>query len=123
MTIFSPVLAALTNPLVTNGPANQTGIEFFGAFIPRMISLIFIIGCLAFFFMLIIGGIRWVMSGGDKGAVEGARAQITHALTGLFILVSVWAIAKVIQSVFGINVLNIDLGPLLPGGAGTATYP
>ena len=93
---------------------NQDGATFFGTFIPRMVTLLFIVGSLAFFFMLLIGAVRWVISGGDKSSVEGARAQITQALTGLFIMVSIWAIAKLVQSVFGINILNIDLSLIIP---------
>ena len=64
--------------------------------IPGMVSgflnLILILAGLVFFFILVIGGIKWIMSGGDKAHTEGARNQITAALVGLVIVFSAWAI-------------------------------
>lgn len=81
--------------------------------IPGMISgflsLILIIAGLAFFFILVIGGIKWILSGGDKAHTEGARNQITAALVGLVIVFSAWAIAKLIYAFFGVNILELDL--------------
>ncbi len=115
MNLFSPVLAMIGNPVVTGGDA-PVGTTFIGEFIPRMITIIFVIGSLAFFFMFLIGAVRWILSGGDKAVVEGARAQITQAVAGLFVMIAVWAVSKLLQAVFGINLLNIDLTPILPTG-------
>ena len=73
------------------------------------ISLVMLIVALVFFFMLVWGGLKWVMSGGDQKAVEGARAQITNALIGLAIVFAAWAIVKLIEIVFGINILNLTI--------------
>jgi len=81
--------------------------------IPGMVSgflsLILVIAALAFFFILVIGGIKWILSGGDKTHTEGARNQITAALVGLVIVFSAWAIVKLIDTFFGINILQLDL--------------
>ena len=81
--------------------------------IPGMVSgflsLILAIAGIVFFFILVIGGVKWILSGGDKAHTEGARNQITAALVGLVIVFSAWAIAKLIQSFFGINILQLDL--------------
>jgi len=61
---------------------------------------------LIFFFILIAGGLRWVMSEGDQKAVEAARGQITNALIGLAIVFAAFAIMKLIEIVFGISLLN-----------------
>jgi TRAP-type C4-dicarboxylate transport system permease small subunit len=81
--------------------------------IPGMVSgflsLILVIAALAFFFILVIGGIKWILSGGDKAHTEGARNQITAALVGLVIVFSAWAIVKLIDAFFGVNILQLDL--------------
>lgn len=81
--------------------------------IPGMVSgflgLVLVIAGLAFFFILVIGGIKWILSGGDKAHTEGARNQITSALVGLVIVFSAWAIVQLIDTFFGVNILKLDL--------------
>ena len=66
---------------------------------------VLVIAAILFFFMLVIGGIRWITSGGDKGGTEAARNQITAALIGLVIVFAAWAIISLVGTLFGISVL------------------
>lgn len=70
------------------------------------ISLVMVVVALVFFFMLIWGGLKWVMSQGDEKNVAAARAQITNALIGLAIVFAAWAIMRLIEIVFDINILS-----------------
>lgn len=79
------------------------------AIISALIKLTLIVAAVAFFFMLVIGGIKWIMSGGDKGKTEEARNQITAALVGLVIVFSAWAIAQLINALFKVNILELDI--------------
>lgn len=72
-----------------------------------LITFALIIAAIAFFFMLVIGGIRWIMSGGDKAQTEAARGQITHALIGLVIVFSAWAIALLIKNFFNVDIFSL----------------
>ncbi|HBL51948.1 MAG TPA: hypothetical protein DDZ05_01835 [Candidatus Blackburnbacteria bacterium] len=76
------------------------------------IKLALIIAAVVFFFMLVVGGIRWILSGGDKGKTEEARNQITAALVGLVIVFSAWAITQLIRALFGVDILNLNLTDL-----------
>ena len=80
-----------------------------GGIVSALIKLILIIAFLVFFFYLVYGGIRWIMSGGDKAHTETARSQITSALIGLVIVVSAWAIVELINRFFGINIFELNL--------------
>jgi hypothetical protein len=73
------------------------------------VTAILVVAGLIFFFMLIIGGLRYILSGGDKTATESARGQITAALIGLVIVFSAWAIASLLQAVFGFSILNLEI--------------
>ena len=86
--------------------ANQLSI---GGMVSGFLSLIMIVAGLAFFFILVVGGVKWILSGGDKAHTESARNQITAALVGLVIVFSAWAIAKLIDTFFGINILNLKI--------------
>lgn len=91
--------------LSPNGVGNPTTFTIEGM-IAWAVTLVIAIAGLIFFFMLIIGGLRWVLSGGDKAQTESARAQITAALIGLVIIFSAWAIATLVERVFGVSILN-----------------
>ena len=69
-----------------------------------LIRLILVVAALVFFFILVIGGIRWIASGGDKAQTETARSQITAALIGLVIVFAAWAIVQLINTFFGIDI-------------------
>lgn len=79
------------------------------SFLSGAIRLVLVVAALAFFFTLVIGGIQWILSGGDKTGAESARKRITGALVGLAIVFLAWAIASLIKSLFGFDVLNPTL--------------
>lgn len=55
--------------------------------------LLFIIGIISVI-MIIIGGIRYAVSGGDSGAVTSAKNTILYAIVGLVIAVFAYAIVN-----------------------------
>jgi hypothetical protein len=86
----------------------------FPSIISGLIKLSLVVVALVFFAMLIWGGIRWITSRGDKTEVENARNQITNALIGLAIVFVAWAIVKLIDTLFGVNILQLDIPSLQP---------
>ncbi|SRR5260221_12183099 len=92
-------------PNSNSGFDSLKGITIQGV-ISGAISLALVVAAVIFFFMLVIGGIRWILSGGDKGQTEAARNQITAALVGLVIVFAAWAIAQLIGSLFGITIFT-----------------
>ena len=89
-----------------------SGVNFLRRFLQTGIKFGFFVGSIIFFFLLLIGAIKWISSSGDKARLEGAQKQITHALVGLVILLSIFAIISVIESIFGISITNISLPTL-----------
>lgn len=116
----------ITNPVLGPDLQAKTGLAFFQSVIPSLVGWGFVIGTLLFVLYFILGAIGWITSGGDKASVEAARDKITQALIGLVILFSLFAIIKVIEYFFCINILTIDIGPLKiesAGGGGTRCIP
>jgi hypothetical protein len=70
------------------------------------ISLLVIAVAVIFFFILVIGGLKWITSGGDEKKVGAARAQITNALIGLAIVFAAWAIINLIGTIFGVSIFG-----------------
>lgn len=73
------------------------------------IKLVLVVAGLAFFFILVLGGVHWILSGGDKAKTESARNQITAALVGLVIVFSAWAIIQLLNTFFGINIMQLTI--------------
>lgn len=101
------------NPALGSSFEGLTGAGFFNDLLPRLIGLSFVIGIIIFLFFMILGAIQWIISGGDKTALEGAKGKITNAVIGIIILFSVFAILKIVEDFFGIDILSLDLGPLV----------
>lgn len=80
-----------------------------GAIIAGLLKLSLVVAAIVFFFILVIGGIRWIISGGDKSQTEQARSQITAALVGLVIVFAAWAIAGLIGTFFNVNIFNLEI--------------
>ena len=93
------------NPPANSGFQNLTSLNF-ATLVSAAIQIVLVLAAIIFFFMLILGGIKWITSGGDKGQTEGARAQITAALVGLGIVFATWAIITLIQVFFGVQILG-----------------
>lgn len=110
-TITNPVLGPNLQDAIGEGGASPAW--FFQTLIPKLITIGFVIGVVVFFFMLIVGAIQWISSGGDKQGLEAARGRITSALIGIVILFSIFAIIKLIEIFFGISILTLDIGKLI----------
>ncbi len=64
-------------------------------------------------FYLLFGALRWVTSGGDKAAMEGARGQIIAAIVGLVILFLAFLIFTIALAFFNVNINEINV-PTIP---------
>lgn len=61
--------------------------------------LLFIIGAISVI-MLIIGGIRYVVSGGDAGAVTSAKNTILYAVVGIVVAILAYAVVNFVITSF-----------------------
>lgn len=93
-------------------PANVK-ITDVGQLISAAVGTILILAALLAFVWLILGGIQWITSGGDKAAMEAARNKITHAIVGLIIVGAAWAIMMLVQNFLGISIIGSQ-GVTLP---------
>lgn len=95
------------------GDYTKLGNLQFADLVSGALTFILVIAALVFFFILVIGGVKWIMSGGDKAHTEAARNQITAALVGLVIVFAAWAIASLVGTFFGVNIFDLTI-PTLP---------
>ncbi len=89
-----------------------------GTAISGILSFVMVIAALLVLFYLILGGIEWITSGGDKGKTESARNKITAAVIGIIILAAAFAVTQVVLRFLGFSNLNDALtgGTTIRGG-------
>lgn len=88
-----------------NSEADAT--TLFTSTLSKIIGVITVVGFIIFTFMIIMGAIRIVTSGGDKGALEGARKQITSGIIGVVVLIAAIFIVSLLGTLLGVNsILN-----------------
>jgi hypothetical protein len=72
------------------------------------VTALFIGATLLALAFLIMGGIQWIMSGGDKAAIESARKKIVWAVIGLIVTFGAYLVLNILGSFFGLNLLSPD---------------
>ncbi|HKY74406.1 MAG TPA: hypothetical protein VJ246_03795 [Patescibacteria group bacterium] len=106
-------LLAQSRPNITIQPQNEGfKITDIGLLFTRVLNVALLVSAILVFAYLVLGGVEWITSGGDKGKTEAARNKITAALVGLAIVAASYALMQVVAYFFGIDVFN--LGSNLP---------
>lgn len=90
-------------------PSPGAGWTDLGSVIAAIVRLLMMVAALATFFYLLMGGLQWIMSGGDPKKTEAAGKQITNALIGLGIVAASWAIMLILERFFHVTILS---GPI-----------
>ncbi len=78
----------------------------FGRLFSGVVAFLLLAAFILSFFFLILGGISWLTSGGDKAAVEAARNKIIAAIVGLVIVAATWALFQLVGGTIGFNILG-----------------
>ena len=85
--LATPAYAALTNPI---------GYNSLDDLISDVLGYLFAAAGLIAITFLVVGGIQYMMSGGDKMGVQAAQGKITGALVGLVIAVCSFLIVDLV---------------------------
>jgi hypothetical protein len=100
---------ALTLPGGENiqAPSGVPGSVGINTILQFALTWIFTIAVIATLFFLILGGIGFITSGGDKQKVVQARQRLTFAVVGLIVIFLSFFIVNLIGGIFGVNLLNV----------------
>lgn len=79
-------------------------IKYLETIFGSVVSVILSVAAIVLFVILLVGGFRWLTSGGDPKAVEAARGTISSAIAGLVILLLAFIILQVIEAITGVDV-------------------
>jgi len=115
MTFLGLTITQIHNPLITQSLEMDQAPAMLGQTLSNVLTLLLIGAGVAFFFMFVIGGIKWILSAGDKEKIEGAKKQISSAIVGLVLILLVFAVVGLFNILFGINLVEFNLPRLFTG--------
>lgn len=112
--LYSPVYAVDSPPVGLNLKSQPGGLlvgksdpgTLLGLIIKNTIVILFTVGAIGFTFMILWGAVGWILSGGDKEKIAGARKRITTALVGLVLLSLTFVIMLVVGQILGLKPLS-----------------
>lgn len=61
------------------------------------------------FILLLVAGFKYITSGGDPKAVEGARKTLTSAIVGLIVILVSYLILVLIETITGVRVTQFNI--------------
>lgn len=93
-------------------PAGLCTLEI-GAALPQILNILLFVAFIAALVFLIYGGIRWILSGGDKEGTAKAKGTVTSALVGLAIVLGSWLLVNIVLGLFGLSTTSIDQVPTI----------
>ena len=89
------------------GDIPSGGIEVVAKVVGNALTLMLIVAVILTLIYLILGGLAWIQSGGDKQKISQARSRLTFAIIGLIVALGSFFIINVIGFVFKVNLLQI----------------
>lgn len=94
-----------------------------GSIINFGLQVVMVIALLLVFGFLIMGGIEWITSGGEKSKTESARNKITSAVIGLIVLAAAYAVFTLMLHFLGFQDITTAINGVTPinGSSGGVT--
>lgn len=101
----------IKNPALGTSPYGQGGNAASGQNIAMLLAtfirVMVVLAGVGFILYFVLGAFEWITAGGDKGKLDSAKHYIINALTGLAIMLALFAVTVFLKEIFGFDVLNI----------------
>jgi hypothetical protein len=111
---MSEMLKYTMSPIITLPKGQFTPLN--NVTIPGLISaainISLIVASILFIFSILTGGIKLIVSGGEKDRTETARRHIVNALIGITVVFCSWAFLNLLNQYFGIDLLTFEIPTL-----------
>lgn len=101
------VISSLAFPLVAAAQTIETILTRLQSILNQIIPILMIIATIVFLW----GVIGYITAGGDEEKRRDSKSYIIWGLVGLFALVAVWGIVKVLVTTFGLGGVGTPTGP------------
>lgn len=108
--LIRQALAVIPTDLPTQ-PVIPAQFQTFKGVLAAVINVVFYVGVALTIIFLIIGGIKYITSGGSKEGTEAARGMITNAIIGFIVVIGSFTIKKIIEGMLGVTAVPDILPP------------
>jgi hypothetical protein len=101
-------------PIATAAPVDlQTNYDFgniptVGDAFTHLVKPGFAVAAVALVIYFLIAALRYLTSGGEKEAIAGARAMLTHSIVGFLLLIMLFLVLKYIPEIFNLGIKFIQ---------------
>jgi len=92
------------NCIQTIGGVDIPTFKCLEAVFARILTVVVSLAVLALFVMLVVGGFRYLTSGGDQKAAGAARSTMTYAIVGIVLFVLAFLVFLLIEAYTGVNI-------------------
>lgn len=96
------------------GVGDVPTIKCFEVIFANILTVAVSLAVLALFIMLVVGGFKYLTSGGDQKATASAQQTITYAIAGIALMASAFIIFRIIEVFTGIKVTIFTIPEINP---------
>lgn len=96
MALFQPLSDCLTGP-----NKDVASLACIGVIMHNIVVVLMVGAAIGVLFMIILGGIKYSLSGGDPKKVSSARGTITWAVVGVTIVFLAFVVLRVLAAITG----------------------
>jgi len=82
-----------------------------GGILGAILNVVFWVGIALTIIFLILGGIKYITSGGDETKVGAARAQVTNAVIGFVVVIGAFTVKYIIRNLLGVTGIPNEVLP------------
>lgn len=107
-------IGKISPPPGTPAEAVSDPVTYIESAIRNGVSILLIVAFLAMFLWTIFAGFRFVTSGGDEKTVSQAWSSIYWGIIGMIVVMSSYAIVRLVEIFFGITIFSDGLTDILP---------
>lgn len=101
--MIRPAVAAISNPIINTNLQKLEGLVVYLAIFWRAA---YIVSGILLLLYLVLGGVTWLTSAGDKEGLEKAKKTLTNAVIGISILAVSFPVIKIVEIVLGVDILT-----------------
>ena len=88
---------------------SEAGPPAIGSIISSLVGVFLILAFISTLLYMLLGGLDWITSAGDKTKLQSARDKITNALVGMVVVGASWAVMMIAGSFFGLDFPNLPI--------------
>lgn len=101
------VISSLATPLFASAQTVYTVLNTLQAILNQFIPILMVIATIVFLW----GVVGYITSGGDEERKKTSTSYIIWGLVGLFVMVAVWGIVRILIVTFGVGGVGIPSSP------------